>query len=421
MSWRDRLPPTSSTRSNNPNFTAEAREKRRQELEAKRLEQAKKRKARQAFLQAGVSAPSSPTTSRAPSPVRQYLESQNLSLQSSAVPEEEDLISLPGEKYEVANLFDFEVAIENIMADFDTENGTDGEKALGKLGSIKCEFDKNDIEYWFSELEGQLEVIEVKSQWLKRTALQRFLPPEIKAEAKTLFKITKGNAGNDIYKRIKAKLVNLYGQKPEDAYARAKARVMTGKPSQLGEALVDDICRCDVKLSADCCAVIIWGMFREALPVVIRNHIAQLQFNKDTYQNIFTICDQIHDSNQGPDPSRGQVASVSAAPPKPQPEVAAVATQRRPRNNNRGNSNPNSNARSAPRSSTGNSQTSSNNSSSNSSSSRTSNDSKENKGPRHATAVGDKLCKIHHKWGSNGSYCAAPWMCAMKNVWKAPQ
>ena len=30
------------------------------------------------------------------------------------------------------------------MADFETENGADGEKALDKLGSIKLEFDKSD-------------------------------------------------------------------------------------------------------------------------------------------------------------------------------------------------------------------------------------------------------------------------------------
>ena len=46
------------------------------------------------------------------------------------------------------------------MADFEAENGTDWDKAMDKLGTVKCEFSKDDIEFWFSELESQLEVIE---------------------------------------------------------------------------------------------------------------------------------------------------------------------------------------------------------------------------------------------------------------------
>ena len=94
MSWWTKPTPLSSTRSGNPNFTAEAREERRKEIEAKRLEVAKKRSARKAFLAAGVSAPSSPTTSRAPSPVRDYLSTHGLPI--NTIPEiDDDLLSLP--------------------------------------------------------------------------------------------------------------------------------------------------------------------------------------------------------------------------------------------------------------------------------------------------------------------------------------
>ena len=110
----------------------------------------------------------------------------------------------------------------NAMEDFETENGVDGEKVMDKLGSIKCEFTKDDIEFWFSELETQLEVIEVKSQWTKRIALQRFLPADIKQEVKSLLVIQKAQAGNDIYKRIKAELLDLFGAKPEDAKSKLK-------------------------------------------------------------------------------------------------------------------------------------------------------------------------------------------------------
>ena len=190
-----------------------------------------------------------------------------------------------------------EDSLENVvvMADFDTENENDGEKAMEKLCTVQCPYNPNDLEFWFTELEGQLEIIEIKSQWSKRMALQKLLPLEVKEEVKTLLKITKANAGTDIYFRIKAELLDLFGKKPEDDYIRAKNRVLSGKPSQLGKALINDICTCQVKLQSGCCAKIIWVMYREALPVVIRNHIAELQFNKDTYRQIFQKSDQIFD------------------------------------------------------------------------------------------------------------------------------
>ena len=226
------------------------------------------------------------------------------------------------------------------MTDFDAENGADGASAMDKMSSVKCEFTRDDIEFWFTELETQLEVIDVKSQWSKRIALQRFLPADVKQEVKSLLIIPKAQAGDDIYKQIKTELLDLYGQKPEDGYIRAKNRVMTGKPSQLGKALINDICKCPVKLQSNCCAQIVWGMYREAIPVVIRNHIAELQFNKDTYKQIFQKSDQVYDSNKTTQPVRGATVAATSAQPKQnstlEPKVAAVKSPRPPKKNNKG-------------------------------------------------------------------------------------
>ena len=43
------------------------------------------------------------------------------------------------------------------------------------------------------------------------------------------------------------------------------------------------------------------------------------------------------------------------------------------------------------------------------------------KGPKHATAKGDQLCRIHHKFGVNATFCADPWKCEMKTQIKPPQ
>ena len=287
------------------------------------------------------------------------------------------------------------------MADFDTENGTDGEKALDKLGSIKCPFDKSDIEFWFCELEGQLETIGVKSQWVKRIALQQFLPVEIRAEVKSLLKIQKSASGTDIYKRIKKELIDLFGQKPEDAYLRAKNRVMTGKPSQLGKAIIEDLCDKDKKLDGCCCSKVTWGMFREALPVVVRNHIAELSYNKDTYKDVFTKADQVYDSNRAAEPLPRQVAAIAkpTSSTTTTPEVAAVQGSSKGKNKNK-------------------------NKAQNQNQSQTNTNTGQNgnkKADQKSGVNEENLCRMHAKWKNDANFCSAPWKCKMKNIWKEPQ
>ena len=306
----------------------------------------------------------------------------------------------------------------DIMTDFDQENGTDDEKAMDNLRSVHCPFNKEDIPFWFSQLEDQLTLIGVKAQWTKKIALVRFLPADMVSEVKSLMTLSKTAAGTDIYFRIKKELLDLFGPKPEDAYIKAKNRIMSGKPSQMGKLLVEDICsECAVKMSG-CCAKIVWGMFREKLPIVIRNHIADLPFNKDTYRDVFKKADQVWDSNRDSEP-RPTVAAVKVdQTTESGGDVAAVSFRGRGRgrgqrggrgqgrgrggNNNQSRSTtPNAAATAAPSTSS----------------------SDKPKGTRHPTAKGkdENLCKLHFNWGVNANYCAAPWKCPMKDTWTAPQ
>ena len=153
-------------------------------------------------------------------------------------------------------------------------------------------------------------------------------------------------------------------------------------------------------------------MYREALPVVIRNHIAEMEFNKDTYKKIFQKSDQIYDSNKPSQPPRGGAAVAAVVTAEEPSEVAALKPQKANRGGRGGYRGGRGGGRGAHTPNPNNTQNPSTNPPSNS-----------NKGTRHPTAKGDseKLCKIHFKWGENGSYCAAPWKCPMKTVYKAPQ
>ena len=70
------------------------------------------------------------------------------------------------------------------------------------MRAIKVEFSAADINFWFSELEGEMVMASVKSQWLKRTILQRNLPTKQKEDVKALLTLSKTLGGDDIYLKI---------------------------------------------------------------------------------------------------------------------------------------------------------------------------------------------------------------------------
>ena len=146
---------------------------------------------------------------------------------------------------------------------------------------------------------------------------------------------------------------------------------------------------------------------------VIRNHIADLPFNKDTYIDVFNKADQVFDSNNGsePVPSRPVSAIAASKPPKPSTttttEVAAIQRNQggqkgKNKNKNQGNNGGQQNKNQG--------SSNSNQGSSNSS-----------QGSSKKTANDDGLCNMHAKWKENANFCSAPWKCRMKDVWKAPQ
>ena len=304
------------------------------------------------------------------------------------------------------DIFEGEVAVE--MVDFDQENAEDSATAMDNLRSVQCPFNKGDIEFWFSQLEDQLTLIGVKRQWTKKIALVRFLPPEIQNEVKSLLKLGQTAAGNDIYFRIKKQLLKMYGPKPEDAYMLAKNLVLTGAPSQLGKQLVELLCPAEVKLQGCHCDRIVWGMFREKIPILIRNHLADMKFNKDTYEAIFDKADMIWNSNRDSEPQQAAVSSSTSK--NTGSEVAAVQ-----KNNSQKNKNKNQNRQNQGGQGQKGNQVQGGQSGQPGQSGQ--NQNKSSKSPVNE----ESLCKMHAKWKDNANFCAAPWACKMKNVWRAPQ
>ena len=303
---------------------------------------------------------------------------------------------------------------DNVMVDFDQENVDDSATAMDNLRSVQCPFNKADIVFWFSQLEDQLTLIGVKKQWTKKIALVRFLPPEIQTEVKSLLKLGQTAAGENIYFRIKTQLLKLYGPKPEDAYMLAKNLVLTGSPSQLGKQLVELLCPAEIKLDGCHCDRIVWGMFREKIPILIRNHLADMKFNKDTYEQIFDKADMVWNSNRSAEPQQAALSSESTK--SVSNEVSAV--QRSGQRNKNQNSQRNKNQGQNRGGQSGQNRSSVGHSGQNQSKP---DQGQQNQGQKKPVISDEGLCRIHQKWKNDATFCAAPWGCKMKNVYKSPQ
>ena len=303
-----------------------------------------------------------------------------------------------------------------IMIDFESENGTDGDKAQEHARSIKVEFEPSDIRFWFSQLEGEMTMSSVKSQWLKRTILQRNLPNKQKEDVKSLLTLTQTQAGTDIYLRLKQNLVRIYATKPQVSYKKALSRTMTGLPSQLGHQIVDDICKKATKLSGCCCEAAALAIWEMKLPVNIRQHISNREFTATTYKEVFEAADKVYLSGQNLTVAAVSVdadgANLNETLPaftnQNQPQVAAVSGGTRQRGGGRGQ---NRGARG--RGSNSNTRSGTGRGGSRSQNSR-SGLTKSSQNPP------DSVCDRHYVHGDLAWYCTKPLSCPWVSKVSAP-
>ena len=305
------------------------------------------------------------------------------------------------------------------VVDVDVENGLDGDKAQQDARQIKIEFDMHDIAFWFSQLEAELVMAEVRSQWLKKTVLQRNLPNKQKEDVKALLILTKTEAGEDIYLKIKKELMRIYAPKPQDSYRKALTRSMVGLPSQLGLQIVNDVCKKPVKLSGCCCAGAVSALWGDKLPVGIRAHISNLEFTHATYKEVFEAADKVYLSSKNV-----QVAAMSAKADldetlpafsqqnQPGAEVAALSRRGgRGNGSNNGGGSGNRGGGSSGGSGGGQQRGGRNNRGNNRGGSRGGG----NRGARHSSNPPDGVCNRHYVHGDQSYFCTAPLTCPWVN------
>ena len=282
------------------------------------------------------------------------------------------------------------------VIEFETENAADGAKASELGRQIKVEFSSSDIRFWFAEMEAEMTMATIKSQWMKKTVLQRNLPTKQKEDVKALLVLTQAQAGQDIYFRIKTELIRIYAPKAKDSYCKALSRTMVGLPSQLGNQLVDDVCKKASKLNGCCCAAAVEALWQIQLPVSVRAHVSNMDFTHATYKAVFEAADKVFLSAKQVSVAAMSVARVDldetqpafSSQNQPTSEVAALTKGQnggKNKKNNRGQGNKNQNS---------------------------------GRGKKHTSVpdnLAEKMCDRHFRHGAGAWFCAAPSTCPWKN------
>ena len=225
----------------------------------------------------------------------------------------------------------------DMAEEFDVADKADAADAQQKTSGLKLEFDRQDVEFWFQQLEMHLTTSGVNAQWTKRLLLHKLLPSDIVSEVKDLLRKNKASAGATPYKDLKDRILDTFGKKVEDAYAEAEALVLTGKPSQLLNTIINKICTSHPNLEGCCTAGVISGMWRKKLPTEVQQRIAGRSMQgKDALRDIMQTADAVHATLAGATPVAALTAAATYNPAlddsadAPALQVAAVGRYSRP-------------------------------------------------------------------------------------------
>ena len=181
------------------------------------------------------------------------------------------------------------------MADFEDQNETDGAKALANVQSLKFDFDRKNIKTWLRRFEVRLEFLEVKSQWLKRVALENLIPVDVATSCNDLFDRTKSEVAAStaddqklIYKLCKLRLLKIYGPRPEEAFEKAETMTLaTGcLPSDAAKQIRALVCPANPPLQGCHCHIAVSSFWRRLLPKDVRGAVANMDLQANFDQTI---------------------------------------------------------------------------------------------------------------------------------------
>ena len=119
------------------------------------------------------------------------------------------------------------------MAPYDKENGADGEGATKNMFNIRLECDTKKIKLWFQVLENKMQFAQIRAQWTKLQVLTTVLPANLLSHIKSFAALPQASAGVTCFYDAKLRLIDIYGEKPQESYDKATKWVRATTPSEL--------------------------------------------------------------------------------------------------------------------------------------------------------------------------------------------
>ena len=302
-------------------------------------------------------------------------------------------------------------------------NFPDDEDAWKK--ELKLKFDRHDVKYWLNKTENDLKKFGINTQWSKRSAIESVLPDDVIEELKPLLRLTEDEAASNIYALIRQEILTLFGPREEDAFKKAMSLRLTGKPSALGKQLIHAICPGAKPFESCHCAKMVYGFWEAQMTLPIKTMLAGKSFNVNTYQDIFTLADEVFYKNGGTT-SSAVVASAAVSSPTSSEPVQVAAFQRGGGQGGRGRGRGGRGGRGGQRGAATNTSQPRNNNSQNQNNSSQQPPKNQNsssyqpkahqKGPRAHPDVPDNACSRHWKEGRSATYCSDPLVCSWVHV-----
>ena len=216
-----------------------------------------------------------------------------------------------------------DIGQQAVIMSFADENGPDPADVHTKAATIRVPYDKNDPIYWFRRLEIQMEIREIQSQFWKRIVLESNLPPDINETIKDLLVKERHKAGS-VYKDCKARILKIFGPKPEEDFTLALKMTMTGLPSQAAKRIKELVC----KRNFDCCCPAVVGkIWRDMLSKDVRVAVASYDVAKQ-WDEALDRADDVYKALQSFLKAEADVKEVAAVKVDKPPDKTAPELQR---------------------------------------------------------------------------------------------
>ena len=217
------------------------------------------------------------------------------------------------------------------MVNYDAENGVDKEHALqNACRTLKGYEWDDDLSFYFNQVEIKMKSDGVFKNFTKLQVLSTILPKRVIEQIKPILRKQETDfPNNNAYLLAKQQIIRTFGASQEADYERACSRVLSGKPSELARSITNDICKKSDALDGCCCSHIVLGMWKKNLPLAVKQKIAGMEFNKDTFDSVCQQADDVFNSTR-PAQVAPMVAAVTGFPPQiqgAQPEPSLDETQ----------------------------------------------------------------------------------------------